>query len=332
MTKLSLAWKVGLFVFISLVMIAWLAIEFSKGLLFFEHTNTIYLHAPDVVGLKNRADVLMSGVKVGSVAEISLDPDGKRATLALKIHTRYKIRQDARFVIQPSGLLGDEYVAIIPTENQGPVLADGANAKAEAPFNLDEFARSAGGLIERLDKTVEGLGAMIGDVRKHLLNEQTLTNFSAVANNLRAASERALTTMDHLNALVASNGPAISQSGSNLVAFSDSMDKFADALNGVVASNRTAIAAAVKNLDDSTEILKGLLGDVQAGKGLAGTLLKNEELAAHVSLVASNLSVTTSNLNRLGLWGVMWRHKPPKASAVPPPQPLASPKESNPSE
>jgi ABC-type transporter Mla subunit MlaD len=138
--------------------------------------------------------------------------------------------------------------------------------------------------------------------------------------------------MDHLNALVASNGPAISQSGSNLVAFSDSMDKFADALNGVVASNRTAIAAAVKNLDDSTEILKGLLGDVQAGKGLAGTLLKNEELAAHVSLVASNLSVTTSNLNRLGLWGVMWRHKPPKASAVPPPQPLASPKESNPSE
>jgi phospholipid/cholesterol/gamma-HCH transport system substrate-binding protein len=332
MTKPSLAWKVGLFVFISLVMIAGLAIEFSKGMLFFEHTNIIYLHAPDVVGLKSRADVLMSGVKVGSVAEISLAPDGKNATLALKIYARYRICSDARFVIEPSGLLGDEYVAIIPTKNKGPVLQDGAHAKAEAPFNLEEFERSAGGLIERLDKTVEGLGGMIGDVRKHLLNEQTLTNFSAVANNLRVASERALSTMEHLNALVSSNAPALSQSGSNLLAFSDRMDEFAGTLNGVVASNRTAIAAAVKNLDDSTEILKGLLGDVQAGKGLAGTLLKNEALAVHVSLVASNLSVTTSNLNRLGLWGVMWRHKPPKASAAPPPRPLASPKESDPLE
>jgi phospholipid/cholesterol/gamma-HCH transport system substrate-binding protein len=332
MTKPSLAWKVGLFVFISLAMIAGLSIEFSKGMIFLEHTNTIYLHAPDVAGLKNRADVLISGVKVGSVAEISLDPSGKSATLALKIYTRYSIHKDARFVIQPSGLLGDEYVAIIPTENKGPVLEDGAHAKAEAPFNFEEFERSAGGLIERLDKAVEGLSAMIGDVRKHLLNEQTLTNFSAVANNLRVASERALTTMDGLNALVSSNGPAISQSGSNLMAFSGRMDEFAGTLNGVVASNRTAIAAAVTNLDDSTRILKGLLGDVQAGKGLAGTLLKNEELAANVSLVASNLSVTTSNLNRLGLWGVMWRHKPPKPSAAPPPPRLSSPKESNPSE
>jgi phospholipid/cholesterol/gamma-HCH transport system substrate-binding protein len=183
-----------------------------------------------------------------------------------------------------------------------------------------------------LDKTVEELSAMIGDVRKHLLNEQTLTNFSALASNLRIASERALTTMDSLNGLVASNGPAISETGSNLMAFSGRMDEFAGALNGVVASNRSALAAVVTNLDGSTEALKTLLGDVQAGKGLAGKLLKDEALAANVSLIASNLSVTTSNLNRLGLWGVLWRHKPPKTSGAPPPQPLASPKESNPSE
>ncbi len=183
-----------------------------------------------------------------------------------------------------------------------------------------------------MDQTVDGLGATIDDVRKHLLNEQTLTNVSALAYNLRVASERASTIMSNLNVLVSSNGPAISQSGSNLVAFTGHMDEFAGNLNGVVASNRTAIAAAVKNIDDSTEILKGLLGDVQAGKGLAGTLLKNEQLAANVSLVASNLTVTTSNLNRLGIWGVLWHHKPPKASTARPPVRLSSPKESDSSE
>jgi phospholipid/cholesterol/gamma-HCH transport system substrate-binding protein len=332
MTKQSLAWKVGLFVFISLVLLAGLLIEFSKGTMFLQHTNAIYLRAPDVVGLKDRADVLMSGVKVGSVAQISLAPDGRGATITLRIYQRYRIRADARFVIEQTGLLGDEYVAIIPTKNKGPVLQDGAYAMAENSFNFEEFARSAGVLIERLDKTVESLGGMIGDVRKNLLNQQTLTNFSAVAGNLRAASERALATVDHLDALVSSNGPALSQSGSNLLTFSSRMDEFAGALNGVVASNRTAIAAAVTNLDDSTKILKGLLADIQAGKGLAGALLENEELAANVSLVASNLSVTTSNLNRLGVWGVLWRHKPPKPSAAAPRQPLASPKESDLSE
>jgi phospholipid/cholesterol/gamma-HCH transport system substrate-binding protein len=332
MTKRSLAWKVGLFVFISLVMLAGLLIEFSKGTFFLQHINTIYLQAPDVVGLKDRAEVLMSGVKVGSVSKISLNPDGKGATITLRIYQQYKIRADARFVIEQTGLLGDEYVAIIPTKNKGPVLPNGAVARAEESFNFEEFARSAGGLIERLDQTVKGLGDMIGDVRKHLLNEQTLTNISAVAANLRAASERALDALDHVDALVSSNGPAISQSSSNLVAFSARMDKFAGTLNGVVETNRTAIAAAVKNLDDSAEILKGLLAGIQAGKGLAGTLLENEELAANVSLVASNLSVTTSNFNRLGLWGVLWRHKPPKASAAPPRPLLSSPKESDQSE
>ncbi len=327
MTKPSLAWKVGLFVFISLVLLASLVIEFSKGTQFWQRTNTLYVRAPDVAGLKTRADVLMSGVKVGSVAEIDLASDGKSATLVLKIDTRYKIHRDARFVIQPSGLLGDEYVAIMATANKGPVLQDGAYAQAEPPFNLEEFARSAGGLIQRLDQTTESLGAMIGDVRKHLLNEQTLTNFSAVANNLRVASERALAAMNDLDGMVSSNAPAVAHSGSNLVIFSDRMDLLATNLNSLVETNRNAISAAARNLDDSTAILKNLLTDVQAGKGLAGTLLRNEALAANVSLMASNLAVTSSNLNRLGLWGVLWAHKPPKHPAAGPARDLAAPKE-----
>jgi len=326
MNKTRLEWKVGLFVFIGLVLLAGLLLEFSKGTTLFQATNTVYLDAPDVVGLRVRADILMSGVKVGSVAAIDLAPDGRSAMITLRIYKQYRIHQDARFVIEPSGLLGDQYVAILPTDNKRPVLENGAHAKAEAPFNLQEFARSAGDLIERVDETVKRLSSMIDDVHRHVLNERTLTNFAAVAGNLRLASEQALAALDSLNALVSSNGPAITQSGSNLVLFSDRMDQFAAALNGVVASNRTEITATVKNLEASTQMLQGLLADVQAGKGLAGNLLKNEQLASNVSQVASNLSVTTSNLNRLGLWGVLWQHKPPKAAASPPPPPLISPK------
>jgi virulence factor Mce-like protein len=327
MNKPSFAWKVGLFVFIGLVLLAALVIEFSKGAQFWQRTNTLYLRAPDVAGLKTRADVLMSGVKVGSVAEINLAPEGKSATLVVKISTRYRIHRDARFVIQPSGLLGDQYVAILPTANKGPVLPDGAYVQAEPPFNLEDFERSAGGLIQRLDQTTESLGAMITDVHKHLLNEQTLTNFSAVASNLRLASERALAAMSDLDKMVSTNAPAVSQSGSNLLVFSDRMDRLAGNLDSLVESNRHSISAAASNLEDSTAVLKQLLTDVQAGKGLAGVVLKNEEMASNISLLVSNLTVTSSNLNRLGLWGILWAHKPPKSAPARPAGELAAPKE-----
>ena len=48
--------------------------------------------------------------------------------------------------------------------------------------------------------------------------------------------------------------------------------------------------AAVKNIESSTEIFKSLLSDLQAGRGLAGSLLKNEELSAGVSQLVSNLT------------------------------------------
>jgi hypothetical protein len=92
-----------------------------------------------------------------------------------------------------------------------------------------------------------------------------------------------------------------------------------------LATNTPEINAAVKNIESSTEVLKNLLDNVQAGKGLAGTVLKNEQLPAHVAEIANNLSITSSNLTRLGLWGVLWQHKPPHTNALPA-RPLTTPK------
>jgi hypothetical protein len=58
-----------------------------------------------------------------------------------------------------------------------------------------------------------------------------------------------------------------------------------------------------------------MLNDVQSGKGLAGTMLQNEQLATNVQAVANNLAIASSNLNRLGLWGLLWHHEPLRTNA-----------------
>ena len=126
-------------------------------------------------------------------------------TILLKIYKSCKIYHDARFVIEQSGFLGDQYVAIIPTSNEPPVLQDGADVECQEPFNLQEVARSAAGFIQRIDETAKKLDASVTDVRRVVLNEQTLTNFSTVVNNMRSFSEQAMGTVSDINALVATN-------------------------------------------------------------------------------------------------------------------------------
>ena len=122
MEKSRLETKVGLFVFVGLALLAVLLIQFSKGTSLFRGTYELRLHASNVGGLKQRAWVLLAGVQVGSVSDIELAPDGKSVTILLNIYKTDKIYHDARFVIEQSGFLGDQYVAVIPTANQLPLL------------------------------------------------------------------------------------------------------------------------------------------------------------------------------------------------------------------
>lgn len=318
MDKSRLETKVGLFVFVGLVLLAVLLIQFSKGTSIFRGTYELRLHADNVGGLKQRAAVLLAGVQVGGVSDIQLPEDGKSVTILLKIYKGRKIYHDARFVIQQSGFLGDQYIAIIPTANQLPVWTNGADVECEAPFNLQETARAAAGFIQRIDDTAKKLDAAIGDVRRLVLNEETLTNLSATVGNLRTFSEQATGTIANVNALVATNGTQIDLAVSNVVFFSQDLIRLSDDAHGLISTNSTQISTAVNNIESSTETLKKLTDDLQSGNGLAGTLLKNEQLSTNVQAVAANLAVATSNLNRLGLWHFLWHHELPATNPPPP--------------
>ena len=316
MEKSRLEIKVGLFVLVGLVLLGVLLIQFSKGTSLFRGTYELRLHAVNVGGLKQRSSVLLAGVQVGSVSDIKLAQDGKSVTVFLQIYNNYKIYHDARFVIEQSGFLGDQYVAIVPVANQPPLLLNGADVPCEQPFNLQEVARSASGFILRIDETAKKLDAAVSDVRRFVLNEQTLTNFSAAVGNMRTFSEQAMGTVGDINALIATNGAQLDLAVSNAAFFSQDLARLVDDARNVISTNGVDISASVKNIKSSTEVLKKLMDDLQSGKGLAGTMLKNEQMATNVQEIADNLAITTSNLNQLGLWRFLWHREPPHTNNI----------------
>ena len=304
MNQKRLEWKVGVFVVVCLAVLALLALNFSKGLTFFTTTYTLRLRTTNVGGIKKEASVLMAGVPVGNVTGAELSPEGTNVIVYLKILDRYRIHADAVFTIDSTGFLGDQYVAIIPGRNEKPVLKDGDEVICREPFNFQEVARSALGFIQRVDDTAKKLDSALTRVEQRVLNEETLTNLSATIGNFRLVSERALATVDNIDHLMQSNGPPVGVTTSNLALFSHQLNELATNLQDVLTTNKVDLAGAVKNIESSTEMMKSLLSDLQAGKGLAGTLLKDEHLSFGVSQLVSNLTMLSSNLNRHGL---LWK-------------------------
>jgi len=308
--------KVGLFVFIGLTLLAVLIIQFSKGTSLFRGTYALKLKATNVGGLKERASVLLAGVTVGSVDQIKLAPDDKSVTITLQVYQEFPIYKDARFVIESAGFLGDQYVSVIPTDNQGELLTNNAEVFCQEPFNLQEVARSTQGFMKRIDETAKKLDASVAALHDQVLNAQTLSNFGESITNMRVFTEQALATVGDIKQIIATNSGQISITMSNAASFSAELTRLGASAQDVLATNSVNVNQATKNIADASATLKHVADDLQAGKGLAGVVLQNPALATNVQVLAANLAVTSSNLNRLGLWGILWAHKTPDTNAA----------------
>ena len=178
MSQAKIEIKVGLFVFLCIIILAVLMILFSKGLGVGADTKEIILDTSNIGGLRVQSQVLMSGVKIGTVSKTVLSPDGSTVEIHLTILKSQIIRKDAIFRIEQAGFLGDQYVAVYPGTNRpfAQEIEPNAVVHAEEPFNMQLVAADAGDLIRQMKETLKKLTATIEDVHTHALDQATLTN------------------------------------------------------------------------------------------------------------------------------------------------------------
>jgi hypothetical protein len=85
-------------------------------------------------------------------------------------------------------------------------------------------------------------------------------------------------------------------------------------LEETVATNRDGVSLLVKNIDSASATVNSLLTDLQAGRGMAGGLLRDAAWQTQMGQTISNLSVVSSNLARFGL---LYKPRPPRAPSGP---------------
>ena len=300
--------KVGLFVLAGLALAGLLIIKFNKGAGPMTKTYHLRMQARDVSGVIPGSFVLMAGVRIGSVERIELDSDSGSVTLVTRLLSKYRLRTDSQFMIKQSGFIGDQYIAAFQGKTN-KFLEDNEIVRVEDPFDLGEVARSTGGLVKRVDTMVGQLSNAVDRVDKTLLAGDTLTNLSKIVANFHTVSETTLSTLRKVETLIDTNAPGLNASVTNAQAFTIKLNDLATELRQTLATNRDQLTASIKNIENATAKLDSAMGDVNSGKGLAGALIKNEQLATDMSLIMSNLQVLSSNINNKGLWGVLRKPK-----------------------
>lgn len=314
MSKTRMEFKVGMFVLAGLVLLAVFVLLFSKGTAFWRSTIEIRLKSANVGGIKPGSNVLLAGVPVGRVTGVELATDGKGVTMVLRILAKYALYEDARFEIEQFGFLGDQYIAVYPGENQGRRLQSGDEVTGRSPFNLHETVAVAAETISRIGRVTTNVDAAVTDVRRAVLSEQRLQNLGLAIDHFALLTADAMQAVSNVNALVASNALPVTIALSNLNAFTLQLSPAIGNANRVVTNNEAAITAAIKNIETASALLTNLLSELERGHGPAGRLMRDEQMGSNLAAIAQNLMLTTSNLNRGGLWSILWRPKEPRAN------------------
>jgi phospholipid/cholesterol/gamma-HCH transport system substrate-binding protein len=143
---------VGVFVVLGVAAIAYLSL--AVGGLSRQGPSGFLLTADfdELGGLKTRAPVVISGVKVGQVRSIGLGDD-YRAHVTLDLDPRLKLPKDTSASIVTAGLLGDRYVSLQLGGEQDQLKSGDAIAFTESAVLLE---RLLGKLVHSTDVGGDG--------------------------------------------------------------------------------------------------------------------------------------------------------------------------------
>jgi phospholipid/cholesterol/gamma-HCH transport system substrate-binding protein len=90
-------------------------------------------------GLVVGADVKISGVKVGTVASVSVDPKSYLATVKLRINEQMRLPKDTSAEIVSEGLLGGKFMALVPGGDEDFIAPGGAIVHTQSSVNLESL-------------------------------------------------------------------------------------------------------------------------------------------------------------------------------------------------
>ncbi|BET65759.1 outer membrane lipid asymmetry maintenance protein MlaD [Opitutales bacterium ASA1] len=140
---------VGAFVLVGIVAVAYLALKIGGGTFGGSDTYPVFARFSNAAGVNPGANVSISGVVVGRVEAVRLDPETFAAVVEMRLRNDLKLASDSIVSVKTSGLIGDKFLAILPGVEDELVEARGTFTETESTVDLESLiSRFAFGSVD----------------------------------------------------------------------------------------------------------------------------------------------------------------------------------------
>jgi phospholipid/cholesterol/gamma-HCH transport system substrate-binding protein len=184
--------KVGLFLTIGLMLLA-LAILFLGGAdSIFTRYNLYAIHYPSVEGLMPGSKVMLGGVNVGVVKNVSFDTEvgDIRVDISVKRNFARWIRADTAAEIATLGMLGDKYIALSSGSATMPELQPAGVIQAKESRDLTQFISKGDNLVITLGKIAASMDRVLQKLEAGNRSDIIFGGLAETSKNLAQASAR----------------------------------------------------------------------------------------------------------------------------------------------
>jgi phospholipid/cholesterol/gamma-HCH transport system substrate-binding protein len=277
--------KVGMTVLSALVMLLW-GVTWLKDLSLRQKLNVWHVRFPQAGGLGAGDEVLVNGIRKGSVARIALSGDVVLVDLSLAADVRPT--RDSRIVIRNVGLMGEKVIAV-DLRTTGVAYAPADTIAGVFEEGLAEVLANLGGTTHAMDHVAVQLDSVATQLSASGDLEATLKNFRTTSDQLQlAVSENRTLLRETLE-----NAQAASASAKALTTGREA--QFGRTLDGIERSAQN-MERLTARLDSLRAQLQDVTTKLDHGDGTLAQLLNDRRLYDDLRTSVASLNTLITDI------------------------------------
>lgn len=231
--------KIGLFVVMALGALLFLSTQVTSLGKWGGNTYRVQAYVEDASGIEKHTRVLMNGVSVGEVEEITIE--GKKVKLGLAIDEGVKIPDDSSVVVAQESLLGSKIINIVVGDSEQMVSSGGSLSEAKRYASFEQTSDSINAAAKELELLMHDLRATLDDEHREAIQE-AIVAFRNVGVNLDGVI---VENREGLRDAIASLRSISGDLEGKLPEAVDKFVKIEDNVTDMLSDNREALKTAV---------------------------------------------------------------------------------------
>lgn len=274
--------KIGLTAILAVAMV-YCTIIFMKGITIFGNDSLYYVEMSDVSGLGRGSEVYASGMKIGSVNNITYNQDTQNLTVELAIDKNFVVPQGTTVYISKE-MLGSPKINLRLGPAGGSILPIGGKLTAEKTTDIMSAAADMvpqlQALLPKLDSILSGVNQLVADPA-----------ISASLHNAEYITAGLKETTDNINGLLGKDVPQLLTRVNNISA---NAETFTNELNNL---DLNGIASNANSTISTFNLMANNLNNAMQSKDNSlGYLLNDNSLALQLDSTAQNASLLLEDL------------------------------------